>query len=109
MVVTKSEMPQAAEVAERLREETDRPVLLISAMTGAGLNEFTEAVMTRVQQRRRAQLEAGEDVPVLRESQLATEKRKVPPHLRGATSQLSNEHQAKNFDPVVDSSDKDAP
>ncbi len=109
LVVTKSEMPQAAEVAERLREETDRPVLLISAMTGAGLNEFTEAVMTRVQQRRKAQLEAGEDVPVLRESQLATEKRKVPPHLRGATSQLSNEHQAKDFDPVVDSSDKDAP
>ncbi|WP_372896695.1 GTPase ObgE [Stieleria sp.] len=109
LVVTKSEMPQAAEVAERLREETDRPVLLISAMTGAGLNEFTEAVMTRVQQRRKAQLEAGEDVPVLRESQLATEKRKVPPHLRGATAQLSNEHQAKDFDTVVDTSDEDAP
>ncbi|MCS7468379.1 GTPase ObgE [Stieleria sp. ICT_E10.1] len=109
LVVTKSEMPQAAEVAERLREETDRPVLLISAMTGAGLNEFTEAVMTRVQQRRKAQLEAGEDVPVLRESQLATEKRKVPPHRRGATAQLSNEHQAKDFDTVVDTSDEDAP
>ncbi|QDV88312.1 GTPase ObgE [Planctomycetes bacterium TBK1r] len=109
LVITKSEMPQAAEVAERLREETDRPVLLISAMTGAGLNEFTEAVMTRVQQRRKAQLEAGEDVPVLRESQLATEKRKVPPHLRGATAQLSNEHQAKDFDTVVDTSDEDAP
>ncbi|QDV47230.1 GTPase Obg [Stieleria neptunia] len=109
LAVTKSELPQATEVAEQLREETGRPVLLISAITGAGLTELTEAVMTRVQQRRKALLDAGEDIPVLRESQQAPEKRKVPPHLRGATAQLSDEHQAKDFDPVVDSSAEDAP
>ena len=37
IVVTKSELPNAEEIAAQLREETGREVLLISAVTGAGL------------------------------------------------------------------------
>ncbi|QEF96514.1 GTPase Obg [Stieleria maiorica] len=109
LVVTKSELPQAAEVAERLREETGRQVLLISAMTGAGLTEFTEQVMAQVQQRRKALLDAGEDIPLLRESEQPIEKRRVPPHLRGATAQLSDDHQAKDFESTADAPAKDMP
>ncbi|WP_182868756.1 GTPase ObgE [Stieleria mannarensis] len=109
LAVTKCELPQAAEVAEQLREATGRQVLLISAMTGAGLNEFTEQVMTRVQQRRKALLDAGEDIPVLRESEQPSAKRRVPPHLRGATAELSDEHQAKDFESTADAPAKETP
>jgi GTP-binding protein len=37
VVVTKSELPDAGEVADRLREQTGEQVLLISAVTGDGL------------------------------------------------------------------------
>lgn len=40
IVITKSELPGAAEVAEKLRTETNRPVYNISAVTGKGLPEL---------------------------------------------------------------------
>lgn len=98
LAVTKSEMPASAEVAQRLREETDRPVFVISAITGDGLEPLTEEIMTRVQQRRQALMDAGEDIPVLRETHQPTGQRKVPPHLAGPTAQLSNENQPKDFE-----------
>ncbi len=68
IVVTKSELPGSAEVAEKLREKVNRPVYNISAVTGKGLPELvrmlsqalehlkeTEAAQAQAQ----AQLEAA--------------------------------------------------
>ena len=44
VVVTKCELPGAGEVRQRLTEELQRDVLLISAVTGQGLNQLTGAI-----------------------------------------------------------------
>lgn len=44
VVVTKGELPGAAEVRQRLTEELQREVLRISAVTGQGLNQLTGAI-----------------------------------------------------------------
>ena len=44
IVITKAELPGAAEVRDRLQAETGREVLLISAVTGQGLNDLTAAI-----------------------------------------------------------------
>lgn len=43
-VVSKGELPVAAEVQQTLQQRLGRPVLMISAVTGAGLKQLTEAV-----------------------------------------------------------------
>jgi GTP-binding protein len=43
-VVSKGELPAAAEVQQALQDRLGRPVLMISAVTGAGLKQLTEAV-----------------------------------------------------------------
>jgi GTP-binding protein len=43
-VVSKGELPVAAEVQQTLQERLGRPVLMISAVTGVGLKQLTEAV-----------------------------------------------------------------
>ncbi|NLF73436.1 MAG: GTPase ObgE [Candidatus Anammoximicrobium sp.] len=48
VVVTKCELPGAAEVRQRLVEELQREVLLISAVTGQGLNQLTAAIVRRM-------------------------------------------------------------
>jgi GTP-binding protein len=53
VVVTKCELPGAAEVRQRLAEDLQRDVLLISAVTGQGLNHLTGAIAR--------QLASGED------------------------------------------------
>jgi len=50
-VVTKSELPTAADVQKRLAELTGREVLLISAVTGAGLNHLTGAIVKALEER----------------------------------------------------------
>ncbi|MCO6458412.1 MAG: GTPase ObgE [Pirellulaceae bacterium] len=44
VAVTKAELPGTEQVRERLREELGRAVLLISAVTGQGLNELIGAI-----------------------------------------------------------------
>jgi GTP-binding protein len=48
VVVTKADLPNAEEVHRRLSEVLGRPVLLISAVTGRGLNELVAAVVRRL-------------------------------------------------------------
>lgn len=48
-VVTKCELPEAAEVAERLSSEIGQPVMSISAVTGKGLPDLTKAIMKLTQ------------------------------------------------------------
>ena len=58
--------------------------------------------MSRVDLRRTQMIEAGEEVTVLRESDLvrtpAQQGKRLPPHLAGPTQELSDEVQAKDFD-----------
>jgi GTP-binding protein len=42
IAVTKCELPEASAVSQRLAEETGRPVLSISAVTGKGLPELVQ-------------------------------------------------------------------
>lgn len=45
LVVSKGELPEAGQVRELLQQETGRPVLLISAVTGEGLAELNRAIV----------------------------------------------------------------
>jgi GTP-binding protein len=51
IVVTKADLPGAEEVRGRLADETGHPVLLISAVTGLGLNKLIGAIALALQQR----------------------------------------------------------
>ena len=44
VAVTKAELPGADEVRERIQTELGRPVLLVSAVTGQGLNQLTHQI-----------------------------------------------------------------
>ncbi len=48
LVVTKSELPGAAEIRDQLAEETGRDALAISAVTGAGLNHLVGAITAQL-------------------------------------------------------------
>lgn len=50
VVVTKAELPGAAEFRDRLAEQTGKEVYLISAVTGEGLNQLTGAVSAMIQE-----------------------------------------------------------
>jgi GTP-binding protein len=101
-VVTKSELEGAADVRDALAQSTGDEVLLISAMTGDGLQGLMSEIMSRVDRRRKLMIEAGEEITVLRESDLvrtpAQQGKRLPPHLAGPTQDLSDEVQAKDFD-----------
>jgi len=50
LVVSKCELPGAAECAELLRETTGKPVLLISGATGQGLTELTRLTVQKLRE-----------------------------------------------------------
>jgi len=50
-VVTKADLPGADAVRRRLADEIQKPVLLISAVTGQGLNELVGAIAQALEQR----------------------------------------------------------
>lgn len=50
VVVSKSELPEAAEVAEALQQRIQKPVHLISAVTGDGLKPLMEVVFKALQE-----------------------------------------------------------
>ena len=93
-------------VVHMRRSVADQEVLLISAMTGEGLSELTQVIMQHVRKRRAEMIEAGEEVTILRQTDLDSEvaagKKRVPPHLAGPTANLSNELQAKDYESVSD-------
>jgi GTP-binding protein len=49
--VTKAELPGASELRDTLAEQTGREVLLISAVTGLGLNQLVHAIVAQLAQR----------------------------------------------------------
>ena len=55
IVVTKSELPSSAEVAEKLRAEVGRPVFNISAVTGKGLPDLVRLLSQQLEQLREAE------------------------------------------------------
>lgn len=104
IVVTKSEVDGSAEIRDTLAEASGREVLLISSMTGDGIHGLMSEIMSRVDLRRKQMIEAGEEVTVLRESDLigtpSQQGKRLPPHLAGPTQDLSDKVQAKDFDEV---------
>jgi len=50
LVVTKSELPSAEEIAARLTRELSSSVLLISAVTGQGLSELVGKMLNLLQE-----------------------------------------------------------
>ncbi|MGQ9573958.1 MAG: GTPase ObgE [Thermoguttaceae bacterium] len=51
VAVTKADLPGAAAVRQRLAQALDRPVLLVSAVTGQGLNDLLAAVVRQLDAR----------------------------------------------------------
>ncbi|MEZ6092086.1 MAG: GTPase ObgE [Pirellulaceae bacterium] len=89
VAVSKSELPEAADVAARLREAIDRPVHQISAVTGAGLKRLLEQIAEQLLQRDASAAASA--------SENAGQTRRVPPHLAGPTSKLSDAMQAQDY------------
>jgi GTPase len=54
LVMTKAELPGSAEVFESLRQETGREMILVSAVTGQGLNVLINRIADMLQQRNAA-------------------------------------------------------
>ena len=52
VVVTKSELPDAEPVSMKLKEHINSDVLLISAVTGAGLDSLTHAILRELEQQK---------------------------------------------------------
>ncbi len=52
VALTKADLPMAEEVRAQFETHLGRPVLLISAVTGRGLNQFTEQVLRALDQQR---------------------------------------------------------
>jgi len=100
IVVTKSELDGARDVRDALQTASQRNVFLISAMTGEGLDGLLSEIMKRVDQRREEMIAAGEEVTALRPTDRDVEMshRRLPPHLAGPTTELSNDLQAKDFE-----------
>ena len=102
VVVSKCESENSSEVREQLAEVCGKHVFAISAVTGQGLTELKDEIMTRVNKRRAAMIAQGEDVPILRASDTkkaeVKKNKRVPPHLAGPTARLSNDLQAKDYD-----------
>ena len=100
VVVTKCELEGAQEIADELKGVTGREVFVISALNGDGLDALKSEIMDRVESRRKEMVAAGEDVPILRSTDVEKprgHKKRLPPHLAGPTASLSNEYQAKDF------------
>ncbi|QDV11975.1 GTPase Obg [Rosistilla oblonga] len=92
VAVTKCELPAADEVCQRMAEVVDQRVHRISAMTGEGLKDLLEAVS--------AELLKRHQLPTASSNMVAPEEpkpKRVPPHLAGPTSKLSNEVQAHDY------------
>ncbi len=101
IVVSKSEIEGADQVRQALQSVSEHQVFSISAITGQGLPELIAEIIRHVQQHRAELIEAGEEVTILRQSDLDRDagkrKKRVPPHLAGPTASLSNERQAKDY------------
>ena len=54
VVVTKAELPGAAEVGQRLTHELGREVLAISAVTGVGLDHLLRSLVRALDERDRS-------------------------------------------------------
>jgi GTP-binding protein len=106
-VVTKSELPEAAEIVERLSAAHEGPVFTISAVTGAGLPTLLEEIWRRLTESRQQaaqqadtfDLDHAATVQVDRvKSETPREtKRRVPPHMAGPTAGLSDENPPSRF------------
>ena len=103
VVVTKCEMESASDVKDSLEERSGKTVFMISAVAGHGLAELLGEIIRRVEERREAMIESGEEITPLREADIGVRnvgrKKRVPPHLAGPTAGLTDQQQAKDVSP----------
>ncbi len=92
VVLTKSELPQADEMHQRLNDEVSTDVIRISAVTGDGIANLLERVDQRLRDR-----DAQREADGIELSESDARFKRVPPHLAGATAELSNEVQASDY------------
>ncbi len=59
MVVSKAELPDSSEIAEQLASELGKEVMLISAVTGSGLNKLIQRIAAVLAERDPKQLKAA--------------------------------------------------
>lgn len=112
VVVTKSELPEAAEVSERLAELIGHPPHFISAVTGEGLQSMLESVWRELMESRQRLAIASQAFDLDQAATVAVnpaatdakpqKKRRVPPHLAGPTAQLSDENPPSKYDETAD-------
>jgi GTPase len=103
IAVTKCELGGADEVAEALRQISGSEVAIVSAATGEGMTDLLEIIFKRVEDRRAKILAEGGEVTPLRVSDIEAqrdERPRLPPHLAGPTSKLSNDTQASDIELV---------
>ena len=62
LVVTKAELPGAQDVQKQLEEYAQKPVLLISSVTGQGLNELKRIIGEELQKAKQAPVEEEKNV-----------------------------------------------
>lgn len=127
IVVSKSELPGAEEVREALASSTGREIRLISSQTRFGLQELIHEIAAKLDayRKERDEVEAamaprdhladdaatshGGPADHEHPSEAAdaageptetapAKPRRLPPHLRGLTAQLSDERQPRDFD-----------
>ena len=70
IVVTKSELPGAADIRKTLAKKLGRPVILISAVTGEGLNQLSTVI--------------ADALKAMRTTEEPPKPRRIPPHERDA-------------------------
>lgn len=102
VAITKAELPGSQEIQQQLAQQLGRNVHLISGVSGQGLQQLIGEVFS-VLKRTRAVVAAATaeqpsetPVPLERDRELE-KKRRIPPHLAGPTSKLSDTNQAKDY------------
>lgn len=92
VVLTKCELPGSDEAFERLSAEVCSQVLRVSAATGEGIAPLLERIDQKLQQRDAQRIADGQGT-----GEPESRFKRVPPHLAGPTSQLSDEVQAADY------------
>src|SRR6056297_2614382 len=110
IAITKAELPEAEEIRARMQAHLERPVHLVSSVTGAGLPEMLREVTETLDRSRAAQQQHAAEQAPLDHTQAEAEAdaggqtpgkkpRRLPPHLAGPTAQLSDDNQPRDFHP----------
>lgn len=102
VVVSKCELPEAEPVQQALAEAIGKPVGLISAATGQGIDSLVQQVQDYLTSHRAAVVAQAAAEPTADSAtepgKPAAKPRRLPPHLAGPTANLSDDNQPRDYD-----------